>query len=183
MDHHVAATSFLPRLTLTLGGAASGKSRFAENLIVASGLRPVYVATADARDGEMAAKISRHRERRGTIWRTLEAPFDLSGALAGPTPDEAVLVDCLTMWLTNHLLAGHDPAIECDRLVAALAACPAPVVAVTNEVGQGIVPENALSRRFREAQGALNQRVASEAGLVVAVMAGLPLALKGRLPE
>lgn len=182
MVHQLLATSQLPRLTLVIGGAASGKSLFAENIITTSGLRPVYLATAEPLDSEMEGKISRHRDRRGPDWRVVEAGLDLGPALSGARPDEAVLVDCLTIWLTNHLLAGHDPAAETDGLLAAFAGCRAPVIAVSNEVGQGIVPENALARRFREAQGALNQRVAAEAGVVVAVIAGLPVALKGQLP-
>jgi adenosylcobinamide kinase / adenosylcobinamide-phosphate guanylyltransferase len=178
----------LPRLTLILGGAASGKSGYAEGLVTGSGLRPVYVATAEVRDAEMAAKVARHREmRRGGGWRTVEEPLDMGRALAGVTADEAVLVDCATLWLTNVMLA--EPALDEAAmglaeaaLFAAFEACPAPVVIVSNEVGAGIVPDNALARRFRNAQGALNQRLAAQAGLVVAVMAGLPLALKGGLP-
>ena len=172
-----------PQLTLVTGGAASGKSRFAEALVVASGRRKVYVATAQAFDAEMAAKIARHRADRGELWRTIEAPLDLAGALGQEWSDEIVLVDCLTMWLSNHLLAENDPGAEADRLMAALDAVRVPVVLVTNEVGQGVVPDNALARRFRNAQGALNQRVAARADLVVGVMAGLPLVLKGVLPE
>lgn len=182
MDHQLPATGALPGLSLVLGGAASGKSEFAENLLIHSRLRPVYVATAEAWDGEMAAKITRHRDRRGAVWRDVEAPLDPGPALAGAEAGEAVLIDCLTMWLSNHLLAGHDPGAESRKLLAALASCPVPVIAVSNEVGQGIVPENALARRFREAQGALNREVAAAAGLVVAVIAGLPLVLKGQLP-
>lgn len=168
----------LPRLTLVLGGAASGKSSHAEALVTATGRPRVYIATAEAWDAEMAAKIGRHRAARGPAWRTLEAPRDLPAALATVTPDEAVLIDCATLWLTNLMLADADlPAAE-TALLAALAACPAPVVIVSNEVGQGIVPDTALGRRFRNAQGALNQRLAARADTVVAVMAGLPLSLK-----
>lgn len=183
MDHQPLATRTLPRLTLVLGGAASGKSEFAENLLLSSTLRPVYLATAEIRDSEMAGKVSRHRDRRGPEWRDVEAPLDPGPALAATAAGEAVLIDCLTMWLSNHLLAGHDPAAQSGKLLAALATCPVPVIAVSNEVGQGIVPDNALARRFREAQGRLNREVAAAADLVVAVMAGLPLVLKGRLPE
>lgn len=168
----------LPGLTLVLGGAASGKSAHAEALVTATGRPRVYIATAEAWDAEMAAKIARHRASRGPAWRTLEAPRDLPAALATVTPDEAVLIDCATLWLTNLMLADADlPAAE-TALLAALAACPAPVVIVSNEVGQGIVPDTALGRRFRNAQGALNQRLAARADTVVAVMAGLPLSLK-----
>lgn len=173
----------LPKLTLVIGGAASGKSVFAEKAVRGSGLAPVYIATAQARDDEMAARISRHRDRRGSAWRLVEAPVDLPAALAGVMPGSAVLVDCLTLWLTNLLLDDRDLDAAADALTGALATCAAPVVCVSNEVGHGIVPENALARRFRDVQGRLNQRVAARAELVVAVMAGLPLALKGALPE
>lgn len=172
----------LPPLTLVVGGARSGKSAFAERLITASRRPRRYIATAQAFDDEMRARIARHRADRGGDWTTVEAPLDLSGALADAHADEAVLVDCATLWLTNHLLADHDPAAEGTALLAALDACAAPVVVVSNETGWGIVPDNALARRFRDAQGRLNQRLAAQAGLVVTVIAGLPLALKGQLP-
>jgi adenosylcobinamide kinase/adenosylcobinamide-phosphate guanylyltransferase len=172
-----------PDLTLVTGGAASGKSRFAERLVATAGRRKVYVATAEAFDAEMAAKIEKHRLDRGALWRTIEAPLDLVGALGEEWSDEIVLVDCLTLWLSNHLLADGDLGAEGDKLLAALGAMQVPVVLVSNEVGQGVVPDNALARRFRAAQGALNQRIARRADLVVAVMSGLPLVLKGSLPE
>lgn len=172
----------LPRLTLITGGARSGKSTRAEALATAS-LRPRrYIATAEAWDDEMADRIAQHRAQRGPGWTTVEAPLDLCGALAAAGPDEVVLVDCLTLWLTNHLLADHDIPAETDRLVAALHACPAPVILVTNETGWGVVPENALARRFRDDQGRLNQRMAAEAECVIAVLCGLPLVLKGQMP-
>ncbi|MBE0452752.1 bifunctional adenosylcobinamide kinase/adenosylcobinamide-phosphate guanylyltransferase [Roseovarius autotrophicus] len=172
----------LPRLTLVLGGAASGKSAFAEALVLRSGAAPVYLATAEAHDAEMRAKLARHRTRRGTAWRTVEAPRDLAPALGGMTGEEVVLLDCATMWLSNHLLAESDLAQAESALFAALDACHAPVVVVSNEVGLSVVPENALARRFRDAQGGLNQRLAARAGLVIMVAAGLPLVLKGTLP-
>ncbi len=170
----------LPPVTLVTGGARSGKSAFAEGLARASGLPRTYIATAEPRDDEMARRIARHREDRGAEWATVEAPHDLAAALNAATG--VVLVDCLTLWLTNRMLAGADLAAESAALVAAMAAAPGPVIAVTNEVGWGIVPDNALARAFRDAQGRLNQAVAAQAGLVVGVMAGLPLVLKGRLP-
>lgn len=172
----------LPSLTLVTGGARSGKSRFAEGLARSSGLSRRYIATAEAWDAEMADRIARHREDRGADWDTIEAPLDLGPALAAAPPASVTLIDCATLWLTNHMLAGHDLAAEADRLLAALAACPGKVIVVSNEVGWGIVPENALARAFRDEQGRLNQRLAAQAGLVAAVIAGLPLALKGRLP-
>ncbi|MFN3280985.1 MAG: bifunctional adenosylcobinamide kinase/adenosylcobinamide-phosphate guanylyltransferase [Tabrizicola sp.] len=175
-------TGSLPPLTLVIGGARSGKSAFAEGLVTGSGCPRRYIATAEAWDDEMRDRIARHRADRGTGWITVEAPLDLSAALAAVRAEEAVLVDCATLWLTNHLLADHDIAAETARLLSALSACPAPVVIVSNETGWGIVPENALARRFRDEQGRLNQRLAAEADLVVAVMAGLPMVLRGRLP-
>ena len=172
----------LPRLTLVTGGARSGKSGCAEGLATASGRPRRYIATAQALDAEMAARIARHRAQRGEGWITVEAPLDLAAALAQARPEEVVLVDCLTLWLTNHLLAGHDLADHAARLAGALRACAAPAICVTNEVGWGIVPADSLSRRFRDEQGRLNQRLAAEAGLVIAVLCGLPLVLKGQMP-
>jgi adenosylcobinamide kinase/adenosylcobinamide-phosphate guanylyltransferase len=168
--------------TLVLGGASSGKSACAERICRATGKAPVYVATAQAFDDEMRAKIDRHRRLRGDGWTTIEAPLDLAGALAAAPAEAAVLVDCASLWLTNLLLSGADPDAARAALLAALRAAPQPVTVVSNETGLGIVPENALARRFRDAQGRLNQALAAEAGAVVAVMAGLPLALKGGLP-
>jgi adenosylcobinamide kinase / adenosylcobinamide-phosphate guanylyltransferase len=175
-------TGSLPPLTLVIGGARSGKSAFAERLLVQSGRTRRYIATAEAWDDEMRDRIAQHQRDRAGDWTTVEAPLDLPAALAKAKPAEAVLIDCATLWLTNHLLADHDLAAQSDALITALAACPAPVVIVSNETGWGIVPENALARRFRDEQGRLNQRLAAEAALVVTVIAGLPLVLKGQLP-
>lgn len=172
----------LAPLTLVTGGARSGKSGFAETLARQSGLRLRYVATAQALDPEMRDRIARHRADRGEGWETIEAPLDLGQALTDAAPDSVTIVDCATLWLTNHLLADHDLPDETYRLLVALDAAPGAVIVVTNEVGWGIVPDNALSRRFRDEQGRLNQRLAAQAGLVVAVLSGLPLALKGQLP-
>jgi len=169
-------------LTLVVGGARSGKSALGERIVRATGRNPVYIASAEPWDDEMRARISRHRADRGDGWRTIEAPHDLVGALATVRAEDAVLIDCMTLWLSNLMLANVDPAHAADRLFAALADCLAPVVLVTNEVGQGIVPENALARRFRDEQGRLNQRLAAQAECAVAVIAGLPLVLKGSLP-
>ncbi|WP_166416991.1 bifunctional adenosylcobinamide kinase/adenosylcobinamide-phosphate guanylyltransferase [Cochlodiniinecator piscidefendens] len=171
----------LPSLSLVIGGAASGKSRYAEELVIATERPRVYIATAQVYDDEMQAKVDKHLVQRGPDWRTIEAPFDLTDALQSASAREVVLLDCATLWLTNHLLAEHDLRAQEAHLMAALTTCAAPVVIVSNEVGAGIVPENALSRRFREAQGGLNQRLAATADLVVTVMAGLPLVLKGAL--
>lgn len=172
----------LPNLTLILGGAASGKSAFAEGLVLKGETAPLYVATAQVFDEEMAEKVQRHREMRGTGWTTIEEPLDLPGALAQAGSRQPVLIDCATLWLTNVILGEHDVAAYSDELLTAITACKGPVVIVSNEVGQGIVPDNALSRRFRNAQGRLNQQLAGQADAVIAVMAGLPLMLKGDLP-
>ncbi|KJS42648.1 MULTISPECIES: bifunctional adenosylcobinamide kinase/adenosylcobinamide-phosphate guanylyltransferase [unclassified Roseovarius] len=174
--------SDLPRLSLVLGGAASGKSSFAERLVTNSGRPRIYLATAQAFDDEMRAKLVRHREIRGSDWRTCEAPFDLAPVLAHASAQEVVLLDCITMWLSNHLLADHDLDDAQSALFSALNACAAPVVMVSNEVGLSVVPENALARRFRDAQGRLNQELAARSDFVVNVIAGLPVLLKGNLP-
>jgi adenosylcobinamide kinase/adenosylcobinamide-phosphate guanylyltransferase len=173
-----SAASGSARLTLVLGGARSGKSRYAESLVTAIPGPWIYVATAEARDAEMAERIAAHQARRGAGWRTLETPRDVVGALTahGTTP---LLVDCLTLWLANALLASADVDAEIERLEAALEQASAPLVLVANEVGFGIVPDNALGRRFRDLQGLLNQRIAARADRVVLVVAGLPLTIKG----
>jgi len=171
------------RFALILGGARSGKSSAAEKLVTLRGKPRVYIATAETWDDEMRDRVARHRADRGPDWHTVEAPLDLAGALERVAPDAVVLVDCATLWLTNHLLSDHDLEAEAARLVTAIAACPAPVALVSNEVGWGIVPDNALARTFRDAQGRLNQQLATQADLVLGVMAGLPLVLKGVMPE
>jgi adenosylcobinamide kinase/adenosylcobinamide-phosphate guanylyltransferase len=171
----------LDALTVVTGGAKSGKSRFAEGLATASGRPRVYIATAEAWDDEMRSRIAAHLKDRGTGWQTVEAPRDVAGALALVGPEAVVLLDCATLWLTNHMLADADLARESVTLLQALKNCPAPVIVVTNELGWSIVPDNALARRFRDAQGRLNQQLAAQADLVVAVISGLPLVLKGAL--
>lgn len=173
----------LPRLTLVIGGAASGKSTYAETLVVATGRPRVYIATAQSYDDEMEAKVSAHRAQRGPDWRTIEEPFDAASALRSAKATETALLDCATLWLSNHLLADHDIGAQSEYLLAALRECTAQVVVVSNEVGYGIVPENALSRQFRNAQGRLNRDIATQADLVVTVIAGLPLILKGAMPQ
>jgi adenosylcobinamide kinase/adenosylcobinamide-phosphate guanylyltransferase len=164
---------------LVLGGRRSGKSRFAEDLVLGSGLAPVYIATATAGDDEMVSRIEHHRSRRGERWRTLEAPVQLADAVRGAAvAGNAVLVDCLTLWLANLMAAGLDAGNETAELVAVLEAAPGPVVIVSNEVGSGIVPDNALARRYSDAHGILNQRIAAVVGRVVLLTAGLPLQLK-----
>jgi adenosylcobinamide kinase/adenosylcobinamide-phosphate guanylyltransferase len=172
--------SRVAQLTLVLGGARSGKSRYAESLIAALPPPWSYVATAEPLDKEMSERIGAHRARRGSQWRTIEAPRDLEAALAAgaTTP---VLIDCLTLWLSNLMLAGADMEAEMARLEDALAAATSPVIMVANEVGSGIVPDHPLGRRFRDLQGVLNQRIAARADRVVLMVAGLPLAVKGTL--
>ncbi|GAA6191662.1 bifunctional adenosylcobinamide kinase/adenosylcobinamide-phosphate guanylyltransferase [Phaeobacter sp. NW0010-22] len=181
MDH-LKGNNVFPKFTLVLGGAASGKSLFAEQLVGRLGKKRIYLATSQIFDDEMRTKINRHLDQRGTNWTTIEEPLDLAPALAGMTADQTCLLDCATMWLTNHMLAENDLETAQSDLISALRACPAHVVIVSNEVGHGIVPDNALSRQFREAQGRLNIALAAEADLAVLVTAGLPLALKGTLP-
>jgi adenosylcobinamide kinase/adenosylcobinamide-phosphate guanylyltransferase len=178
MDHP-APRSALPRLTLVLGGARSGKSRHAEGLVTASPPPWIYVATAPALDEEMTERIARHRDRRAEGWQTVEAPLDLAAAIAEHgDSDQALLIDCLTLWLSNIMLDGRDVEAACETLIDALAVAPGPIIVVSNEVGLGIVPDNALARRFRDAQGRLNQLVAARADRVVLMAAGLPLTLK-----
>lgn len=172
------SSATLPRLTLVLGGARSGKSRYAEALVTQTAPPWVYLATAEALDGEMQARIAHHRARRDAGWRTLEAPRDLAGALREAGGGRPLLIDCLTLWLSNTLLAGGDVDEACEGLVQVLSEVRGPLVAVSNEVGFGIVPDTPLGRRFRDAQGRLNQRVAAVADRVVLVVAGLPLSLK-----
>lgn len=169
----------LPSVTLILGGARSGKSSYAEHLAESRPGPCVYLATADAGDAEMAERIALHRQRRGARWTTHEEPLALAGALAATSrPDAVVVVDCLTLWLSNVMHAKLDVENECELLSAALRGLSGPVVLVSNEVGLGIVPDNALARRFRDAAGRLNQGVAAVADRVVFVAAGLPLTLK-----
>jgi len=168
---------------LILGGARSGKSRLAEARAREAGCDVVYVATATADDEEMCARIDEHRRRRPAAWRTVEAPRALGQALcAASRPGTLVLVDCLTLWLGN--LIEDEAAWRDERaaLLAALPALPGPAVLVSNEVGQGIVPGNALARRFRDEAGWLHQAVAETCERVTFVTAGLPLTLKGEAP-
>jgi len=166
-------------VTLILGGARSGKSAHAEDLVTGSGLLPVYLATAQPLDEEMRVRIDQHRARRGTGWRTVEEPLDLANALERELhPRHAVLIDCLTLWLSNLLLAERDVDAAGDALVSVLERRLGPVVLVSNEVGSGIVPLGALSRAFVDHAGRLHQRVAAIADRVHLVVAGLPLDLK-----
>lgn len=170
--------------TLVVGGARSGKSAHAELLVLGSELAPWYIATATAEDTEMAERIAHHRARRGQGWTTIEEPLDLVAALdRTAAPDRAVLVDCLTLWLSNLIFAGRDIGREIAGLCEALPRLGGPTVLVSNEVGMGLVPETPLGRSFRDAQGRLNQAVAAAVPGVVFVAVGLPLVLKSATQE
>ena len=167
-------------VTLILGGARSGKSSHAEHLAAETSPRRIYIATAQAFDDEMTARIADHQARRDSSWQTVEAPLDLCAAIeAQAVPDRVVLVDCLTLWLSNLLLADRDIEDEADGLIATLENAAGPLILVSNEVGLGIVPDNALARAFRDHAGRLNQQVAKAADKVVFLAAGLPMTLKG----
>ncbi len=172
----------LPKGTLVLGGAASGKSEWAENLLLSSNLQLIYLATGKVEDAETILKVETHRARRSARWTTIEEPLNLGPALAALNADTPVLIDCATMWLSNQMLADAELGAATGALLAALRGCAAPWVIVSNEVGHGIVPDNRLARRFREAQGRLNIALAAETDLAVLVIAGLPQVLKGALP-
>jgi adenosylcobinamide kinase/adenosylcobinamide-phosphate guanylyltransferase len=164
---------------LVLGGARSGKSALAERLCESQDGACVYLATGQAHDSEMAERIAAHQARRGPRWQTVEVPLDLPQALGEQArPDRAVLVDCLTLWLGNLMFADRDPEAAADALSSALATAGGPVVLVSNEVGLGIVPDNALARQFRDAAGRLHQRLAGVCAQVVFTAAGLPMVLK-----
>ncbi len=167
-------------VTLVLGGARSGKSRYAEGLVTAQSRPWIYVATAEAWDDEMRTRIACHRDDRGPGWTTVEEPLELPGALRRhATPGAAVLVDCLTLWLSNLLGAGRDVDAATAELLSALDDAAGAVVLVSNEVGLGIVPDNALARAFRDHAGRMHQRVAARAERVAFVVAGLPMMVKG----
>jgi len=162
-----------------LGGARSGKSRFAQARAEAMPGELVFIATAQAFDAEMTDRIARHRADRDARWRTVEAPIALPEAITQHSaPGRVLLVDCLTLWTSNLLLGEHDIDAATQALERAVITAPGPVILVANEVGLGIVPDNALARRFRDHAGLLNQRIAAAAQQVVLVTAGLPLSLK-----
>jgi adenosylcobinamide kinase/adenosylcobinamide-phosphate guanylyltransferase len=172
-----ASTAAWPLVTLVLGGARSGKSRHAEQLLARQEPPWTYIATASAFDDEMRDRIAEHRARRGAGWQTIEAPVDLAAALvqAGRGP---VLIDCLTLWLNNLFLGGLDVEAATDALTNSLRQRDAPTILVSNEVGLGIVPATPLGRTFRDAAGRLNQRIGAGAGSVIFMVAGLPLTVK-----
>ncbi len=164
---------------LVLGGARSGKSTYAESLAEGWKGERVYIATAQAHDEEMAERINAHRLRRGDDWSTVGTLLDLPGVLRkAASEDKFILIDCLTLWLTNVMLAERDSDRAVDELIDALCEAHGMIVVVSNEVGTGIVPGNALARRFRDVAGKTNQRVAREVDEVVLMTAGLPTVLK-----
>ena len=165
-------------LTLVLGGARSGKSRYAEWLIETYPPPWIYVATAEAGDDEMAGRIAAHKARRGSEWQTVEASHGLTEALTAAPSGAAVLVDCLTLWLSNLIESGADIDAHTEALKKALSLRTGPTVLVSNEVGLGIVPDNALARQFRDLQGVLNQALAAQAARVVMMVAGVPVPVK-----
>ncbi|ODR95752.1 bifunctional adenosylcobinamide kinase/adenosylcobinamide-phosphate guanylyltransferase [Methyloceanibacter stevinii] len=166
-------------ITFVLGGARSGKSRFAESFVTSLPRPWVYIATAEAHDDEMAVRIAEHRAQREAGWQTLEAPHDLHDAIGAAPKGAVVLVDCLTLWLSNIMHGPYDIEHAMTELEQALHARESATVLVSNEVGLGLVPETPLGRAFRDAQGRLNQRVAAIASRVIFVVAGQPLVVKG----
>ncbi len=175
----IVASGFECRAALVLGGARSGKSRYAQALAEAAAPERLYLATASAGDAEMAARIARHRAERGAGWRTLEEPLELAAALRAEAHEgRVILVDCVTLWLSNVLLADLDPAEKIADLVETIATLSGPAVFVSNEVGAGIVPATALGRAFRDWQGRANQELARGCDAVALVAAGLPVLLK-----
>ena len=183
-----AARALLPPLTLVLGGARSGKSHHAETLIAGhleasnSIVRPTYIATAEAGDCEMVNRIAEHRAQRGDHWHTEEAPLALAETIVSATAyGQPALIDCLTLWLSNVMHAELELDGETATLLEAFQHAKGPVVCVSNEVGLGIVPDNALARAFRDASGNLNQQIAAQADRVQFIAAGLPITLKNEL--
>ncbi len=167
------------RSLLIIGGARSGKSRYGQKRAEESGKQAILIATAEAGDAEMAARIAAHGAARGDHWRVIEEKLELTDSLIREAAqDKVLLVDCLTLWLSNLMLHGRDPDAQGELLAQSIATLAGPAIFVSNEVGSGIVPENELARRFRDAQGRLNQRIAAACDAVVLVAAGLPLVLK-----
>lgn len=173
----------IPSVTLVIGGAASGKSAWAETFVQGTDLAKVYIATAEAFDAEMDVKIAKHKEARiGKGWRTVEAPRRLPEALAGVDAEEIALIDCATLWLANAKGEPRSWRKALTEVLDALDQCPAPLVIVTNELGHGLVPADPKTRAFRDDHGFMNQELAKAADLVVSVTAGLPMVLKGKMP-
>ncbi len=172
----------MAKITLILGGARSGKSWYSEQLAGKAGRRKLYVATAQALDDEMLMRVASHRARRGEEWSVIEAPIDISGVItAKSNEDSIILIDCLTLWLSNLLGADMDIIEHSNLLIEALKSAKSEVILVSSEVGMGIVPDNALARQFRDYAGVLHQRVAEVADLLVIMVAGVPMVVKGQV--
>ena len=172
-------------IILITGGARSGKSRYAERRVLEMGGRPLYVATAEAQDEEMTQRIAKHRKRRGAQWRTIEEPLELARALLAQVgKTDCVLVDCLTLWVSNLLIRREEKYVaeKVEELIEKLPHLDFPLVFVTNEVGSGIVPDNPLGRRFRDIAGRTNQRIAQAANEVILIVAGVPIIAKKEPP-
>ena len=171
-----------PKVTFVLGGAASGKSVWAEKYALSLARNPIYLATAQPLDSEMKQKIEIHKKRREKNWQTIEEPFGISNILEKTPSQKTILIDCITIWLSNILSFGKPTDNEMDILLKSINKFRGNLILVSNEVGQGIIPKNKLARDFTMAQGLLNQRIANKADRVILVSAGLPLAIKGVLP-
>ncbi len=169
----------MAKITLILGGARSGKSLYAEQLALSGTGTKIYLATAQAHDAEMEKRIEIHKKRRSEGWETVEEPLDIAKIISGNQQPVTILVDCLTLWLSNLLHKEMDIPKEIDSLVDALKSTGANVILVSNEIGFGIVPENILAREFRDFAGLLHQMVAFTANEVVMVVAGIPVKIKG----
>lgn len=179
MSLQLPSETFRPKTCLVLGGARSGKSRYAQQLAEDSGRELVFLATAMAWDDEMRDRVAAHRRDRDERWRTVEEPLALAKVLnRHAVVGAVVLVDCLTLWLTNLMLGGHPVPQAVDRLAEAIVECRGAAILVSNEVGAGVVPDTPLGRAFRDEQGRLNQAIAARCDAAVLVVAGLPMLLK-----
>lgn len=171
-----------PKLSTIVGGVSSGKSSFAERLVVSAGLNKVYLATAETRDDEMRARVERHVRERGPAWQLFEEPREIGRVLNGLSSADICLLDCATMWLSNQVEQGHGHEVIAP-LIADLEQAPCPVVIVTNELGLGGIAGTPLARTFADLQGRLNAALMGVSDLGVAVLAGQPVVLKGRVPD
>ena len=169
----------MAHITLILGGARCGKSAYAEKLAINNGRQKIYIATAELLDSEMQKRIALHQERRGEDWNTLEIPLALADAITSPDyKNSVILVDCLTLWLSNLLHYGWDVNTTTEKLAHSITQTEANIILVSNEVGQGIVPDNALARKFRDEAGILHQKIAAISTQVIWMVAGIPTIIK-----
>ena len=171
----------MQKITLILGGTRSGKSAYGEMLALKNFSSPIYIFTAQAWDDEMKSRIKTHKKRReGKNWKDIEAPIELGTAIKNnATSNNCILVDCLTLWLTNILLDGQDIDDAINELLLTIKACPGEIILVSSEVGLGIVPDNSIARQFRDLSGKLHQKLAMEAENVLLMVAGIPMVVKG----